>query len=124
MDVFPADVKEYAKDLELPAKKVRGWVHEVEVPMRAGDMIHYTSEHDGPGNRVAFNVHSHQGKEVTYHAKGTDASVGGAFTAPSEGKFYLMWENVSEAPVRVRIRASRHEVHAGPVAEGEGHHHG
>lgn len=124
MDTWAADAKEYGRDLDLPARKMRGWVHEVEVPLRGGDMIHYSSEHDPPGGRVEFNVHSHQGKEVTYHAKDSAASVAGGFTAPREGKFYLMWENVSDAPVRVRIRAARHEVHEGPVAEGEGHPHG
>jgi len=124
MDTFAADTREYVRDLDLPPRKQKGWVHEVEVPMRAGDMIHYESEHAPPGDRVAFNVHSHQGKEVTYHAKDAQPSVGGAFTAPWEGKFYMMWENVSGEPVRVRVRATRHAVHAGPVAEGEGHHHG
>ena len=123
MDAFSATVREYAKELELPARKQRGWVHEVEVPMLAGDMIHYTSEHDGPGHRIEFNVHSHHGKDVTYHAKDSESSITGTFSAPAEGKFYLMWENVSDGPVRVRIHAARHEVHKGPVAEGEGHHH-
>jgi len=124
MDTFPANTKEYVREIDLPQRKVRGWVHEVEIPMRAGDMIHYTAEHDEPGGRVDFNVHSHHGKEVTYHAKNSESSVSGTFSAPHEGKFYMMWENVSEAPVRVRIQASRHEVHSGPVAEGEGHGHG
>jgi hypothetical protein len=92
--------------------------------MLAGDMLHYNSGHDGQGSRVEFNVHSHHGKEVTYHAKASESLVEGAFSAPAEGKFYLMWENVSDGPVRVRIRAARHEVHEGPVAEDEGHHHG
>ena len=123
MDVFSAHTPEYAKDLELPPKKQKGWVHEVEVPMRAGDMLHYESQHAGPGSRIEFNVHSHKGKEVTYHMKLSEALVVGAFTAPWEGKFYLMWENVSDAPVSVRIQARRHTVHAEPVAEHEGHDH-
>src|SRR5213594_4240100 len=110
MDTFPANWKEYSLEVELPPRKVRGWVHEVEVPMREGDMIHYSSEHEGPPGRVAFNVHSHEGKEVTYYAKNSDSSVTGTHAAPHEGKFYMMWENVSESPVRVRIHASRHEV--------------
>ncbi len=124
MDVFAAEEKEYARDLELPPRKVRGWVHEVEVPARAGDMIHYASDYSEPGGLVEFNVHSHKGKETTYHTKSSDPSVAGAFTAPWEGKFYMMWENASDAPVRVRIHATRHEVHTGAVAEGEGHGHG
>ncbi len=123
MDVFPASEKEYAKTLELPPNKVRGWVHEVEIPLRAGDMIHYGSDCEGPAGRIAFNVHSHRGKETTYHAKSTEAAVVGSFTAPWEGKFYLMWENTSDGPVRLRITATRHTVHDGPVAEHEGHHH-
>jgi len=124
MDVFSPQEATYARDWELPARKVKGWVHEVEVPMLAGDTIHYASDHDAPGGRVEFNVHSHHGKEVTYHAKGTESSVAGTFSAPTEGKFYLMWENMSDGPVRIRVSAIRHEVHRGPVAEGEGHRHG
>lgn len=123
MDVFAASEKEYARHLELPPRKVRGWAHEVEVPARAGDMIHYTSEHSGARGRLEFNVHSHKGKETTYHTKSSDPSIAGAFTVPWEGKFYMMWENTSDSPVRARIHATRHEVHAGPVAKDEGHHH-
>ena len=123
MDVFPANESEYAKELELAPRKARGWVHEVEAPMRTGDTIRYTSHHEGAGERVTFNVHSHQGKDITYHAKTSQASVAGAFTAPWAGKFYLMWENGSDGPVLVRIHAARLEVYAEPAAEGVGRHH-
>ncbi len=98
---------DYARDLELPQRKQRGWVHEVEVPMAKGDAIAYETAHEGPAGVVEFNIHSHQGRDVTYHVKGTDPRMAGAFTAPWDGKFYLMWENVSHAPVRLRIRATR-----------------
>lgn len=107
MDIFAAEAIEYAKDLELPPKKTRGWVHEVEVPLRKGESLGFDSGHDGAGGRVEFNVHSHQGPEVTYHVKRSEAKVAGTFTAPWDGKFYMMWENVSDAPVRVRVRANR-----------------
>ncbi len=107
MDTFPSDAKEYAKDVALPPHKQRGWVHEVEVPMREGETFDYETAHEGAGGRVAFNVHSHHGRETTYHVKGTDAQMAGTFSAPWEGKFYLMWENTSGEAVTVRVRAAR-----------------
>ena len=107
MDVFPAGAKEYAKELDLPPHKERGWVHEVEVPMLEGQSFEYESAHAGPGGRVEFNVHSHQGPKVTYHVKGSEALNAGTFMAPWEGKFYLMWENLGGEGVHVRIHATR-----------------
>jgi len=107
MDTFPQDAREYAKDVELPPRKQRGWVHEVEVPMRAGEDLEYETEHDEPGDRVQFNIHSHQGAEVSYYAKSAESRASGSFSAPWDGKFYLMWENVSDDPIRVRVRAAR-----------------
>ena len=111
VDVFVASEGEYARELDLPPKKVRGWVHEVEVPMRKGDVLHHASEYEGPEGRVEFNVHSHRGKETTYHVKGSGPMEAGAFAAPWEGKFYLMWENVSDVAIHLRITARRHETY-------------
>ncbi len=107
MDTLPSDAAEYAKDIDLPLRKQRGWVHEVEVPMRAGEDLDYATSHDGEGERVAFNIHSHQGSEVSYYVQSSKAKVAGSFSAPWDGKFYLMWENVSDGAVRVRVRATR-----------------
>lgn len=107
MDELPAGVPAYVKDLDLPAHKVRGWVHEVEVPMRAGQRLEYESVHEPPAGRVVFNIHSHQGRDITYYRKGTGARVAGTFGAPRDGTFYLMWENTSPAAIRVAIRAVR-----------------
>ena len=95
------------RDLELPPQKQRGWVHEVEVPMRAGERFDFESAHDGPGGRVEFNVHSHQGPKTTHHVHGSEARIAGTFMAPWEGKFYLMWENMSSDPVHLRVRVAR-----------------
>ena len=107
MDSFPLEDREYARALDLSRRKQRGWVHEVEVPMREAESFDFATEHDGPGGRIEFNVHSHQGAQVRYHIEESEARLAGRFTAPWEGKFYLMWENVSDVPVRVRIRATR-----------------
>jgi hypothetical protein len=107
MDTFPSEATEYAKDWDLPAKKQTGWVHELEVPLRAGESLAYDSEADAPAGAVAFNIHSHHGPEVTYHVRGAEPRVAGTFLAPAEGKFYLMWENTSAHAVRVRARATR-----------------
>ncbi|HEV8595537.1 MAG TPA: hypothetical protein VGR51_08425 [Thermoplasmata archaeon] len=107
MDRFPPDAAEYAKEVELPPRKQRGWVHEVEVPMREGENLEYATAHDGEGDRVAFNIHSHEGGETSYYVQSSKARTAGSFSSPSDGNFYLMWENVSGAPVRVQVRATR-----------------
>lgn len=107
MDTFPSDAREYAKEVDLPPRKQRGWVHEVEVPLREGETLEYATAHEGEGERVAFNIHSHEGSEVTYYVQSAKAEVAGSFSAPGDGKFYLMWENTSEGRVLVRVRARR-----------------
>jgi len=107
MDRLAAEDSEYAKELALAPHKTKGWVHEVEVPMRAGEGLAYETSHGGASGLVEFNIHSHQGPEVTYHARGSDARIAGTFTAPREGKFYLMWENKGTEPARVAARAIR-----------------
>ncbi|HKZ64033.1 MAG TPA: hypothetical protein VJ400_06285 [Thermoplasmata archaeon] len=115
MDSFPADATEYMRDLELPPHKQKGWVHEVEVPMREGESFDFETE-SGLSGGVEFNVHSHQGPEVTYHVKGSEPNMAGTFTAPWEGKFYLMWENHTNEIIPVRIRATRREIREGTRA--------
>lgn len=107
MDVFPREMDAYARSLDLPPRKRRGWVHEIEVPLGAGESLAYESRYEGPAGRVEFNVHSHHGRDVTYHLKGTDATMAGTFIAPEAGKFYLMWENLSDGPIRIHVRATR-----------------
>ena len=107
MDTFGAEAPEYAKEIALAPRKTKGWVHEVEVPMHAGEGLAYETSHGGAAGQVEFNIHSHQGPEVTYHTKGSDAHIAGTFAAPWEGKFYLMWENLSGESVRVAVRARR-----------------
>ena len=109
-------LNEYTREWELPPRKTRGWVHEVEAPMRDGESIAYETEHEEPGGRVVFNIHSHKGRETTYHVKGDDARMAGTFPAPWEGKFYLMWENTSEQAVTLRIRAERAPPEGAPKA--------
>lgn len=56
-----------------------------------------------PETTVGFDVHSHAGDEVRHHEQASAASGQGAFTAPEEGTFSLMWENPAEDPVEVTI---------------------
>lgn len=107
MDTYGTDSMEYGKEIALSPHKAKGWVHEVEVPMLAGQDLVYEASHGGPAGAVEFNIHSHQGPQVTYHARSADARISGAFTAPWEGKFYLMWENKGKEPARVAVRAVR-----------------
>jgi len=106
VDPWPPDAPEYARVLELPPNKQRGWVHEVEVPLDEGESLAYQTKHAVSGGRAAFNVRSHEGPKVTYHVQESGAHLTGTFTAPWRGKFYLMWENLGQ-PVRVEARAIR-----------------
>ncbi len=99
--------------MSLGPRKVKGWVHELKVPMAAGEALRYESRHDHGAGIVEFNIHSHQGPKVTYHTRAAETVVAGTFQAPWSGEFYLMWENTSERSVPVtfsleRVPASAH----------------
>ena len=95
----------------LPPRKVKGWVHELKVSLSDGEGLRYETRHPGGDGAVAFNIHRHQGKEVTYYTKDAQPVISGTFAPPESGDFYLMWENRSDAAVAVtyvveRIRSS------------------
>ncbi len=96
-----------AGTVSLAPRKVKGWVHELKVPLAAGETLRYEARHSRDGGDVEFNVHSHEGAKVTYHARGTESSVAGTFVAPWTGDFYLMWENTSERSVPVTYAVER-----------------
>ncbi len=112
MDELPARVNRKAETVTLPPRKVKGWVHEMKVSLSDGESLQYETRHGNDANVVAFNIHRHQGKEVTYYTKDARPVISGTFAPPESGDFYLMWENRSDHKVDVtfvvqRIRASR-----------------
>ncbi|OGS49726.1 MAG: hypothetical protein A3K65_05170 [Euryarchaeota archaeon RBG_16_68_12] len=93
--------------MTLAPRKVRGWVHEIRVPLSEGETLGFDSRHDRGDGDIEFNIHSHGGREVTYHARDARARVSGALTAPWTGDFYAMWENVSDRAVPVAYELER-----------------
>jgi len=95
----------------LPPRKVKGWVHELKVSLSDGEGLRYETRHPGGDGAVAFNLHHHHGRDVTYYAQEDRAALAGTFRAPAAGDYYMMWENRSDAAVAVtyvveRIRSS------------------
>ena len=95
----------------LPPRKVKGWVHELKVSLSDDESLRYETRHPGGDGAVAFNLHRHHGRDVTYYAQEDRAAQAGTFRAPAAGDYYMMWENRSDAAVAVtyvveRIRSS------------------
>jgi len=96
----------------LPPRKVKGWVHELKVSLSDDEALRYETRHPGGDGAVAFNLHHHHGRDVTYYAQEDRAAVAGTFRAPAAGDYYVMWENRSDGAVAVtyvveRLRSSR-----------------
>jgi hypothetical protein len=88
----------------LPPAKQKGWVLELHVPMRQGERLGFEYEADGA---LAFNIHSHHGKEVTHHVHREAASGSGMFASEEDCDYYPMWENGLDRPVTLRYRLWR-----------------
>ena len=91
--------------VDLPPRKTKGWVLEIRIPLEDGEQLEFEfTTADG----VAFNVHSHHGKEVRYLAETEAREASGSVTAPGTYDHYAMWENTTDAPVPLRYRLRRH----------------
>ena len=93
--------------MDLPPRKVKGWVHEVRIPLVKGESLRWETRHTLGAGIIAFNLHSHKGREVTHHATADRSEASGTFPAPWAGDFYAMWEkSVGTRGVRhIRSRA-------------------
>lgn len=107
MDEFPSGAVPVRRTISLAPRKVKGWVFEVKVPLEKGVRLRYRTRHDRPSGEVKFNIHSHEGRTVTYHMQTQDPALEGTFTAPWTGDFYLMWENHTERSVPVDLELER-----------------
>lgn len=112
MDELSPEQGRRDETVPLAARKVKGWVHELKVTLSDGEALRYETHHPGSDGAVAFNIHHHHGREVTYYAQEERSAVAGTFHPPAAGDYYLMWENRSDATVAVtyvieRVRSSR-----------------
>lgn len=79
--------------------------YEVNLRMDGGASIAYAWS-VVEGGPAAFDVHSHDGGEVTVHREATTDALDDEFTAPSEGTYSLLWAPDGDAPVRVQLEVS------------------
>lgn len=92
-----------ANTLEREVPLSSGSFFEANLAMNATDTIAYRW-FTSPDTELAFDVHSHEGGELRYHER-TNASRGeGAFTAPEDGVYSLLWENPAGESVTVSFR--------------------
>ncbi|MFQ6012715.1 MAG: hypothetical protein ACE5LS_03615 [Thermoplasmata archaeon] len=101
---FPADRHRFEQAFGLEARGQDAAVAELGVELQAAQTLSYEWEAD---QEAEFNIHSHEGDEVTYHVKHRGRGAKGSFEAPHGGSFYLMWQNPGSEPVAVRVKARR-----------------
>ncbi len=71
-------------------------IHEECLELSAGQTVRYVFDSSQP---VAFNIHYHQGDEVTYPVKHQEISKAtDKFVAPIAQDYCLMWSNPNSAP--------------------------
>lgn len=100
---FSPEEGEFERSFSLEGKGHPESFAELMVPLESGQAISYSWE---AGRDVAFNIHSHHGKEITYHETFEGSKKRGTFEGPGKGHFYLMWQNTSAEPVEVHVRVS------------------
>jgi hypothetical protein len=82
-------------ELVLPIKKM----HEECIDMKPGQTLQYGFEASA---ELDFNLHYHQGKDVSYPAKGNYSKYSNTYTAQQMNAFCLMWTNKSGAQVTLQ----------------------
>jgi len=98
------DDETLAGETVIPPHKQKGWVLELKATMKAGEALGFEYEADGP---LAFNIHSHHGKEITHHVHVDDRQAAGEFISPQAYDYYPMWENSQDRPVKLKYRIWR-----------------
>lgn len=81
-----------------------GAFEELAVALEEGEALSYAWTAD---RAIDFNIHSHEEKSVTFHEQLHGTEHRGRFEGPAAGSFYLMWQNPTDASVRVQVRAER-----------------
>ena len=76
---------------------------EVEAFLREGEILSYSWRADEP---LDFNIHAHREERVDFFVEERACEGRGAFHAPRENAFYLMWTNRHTEDVAVRFQAS------------------
>lgn len=97
---FSPEEGRFQKSFSLEAKGHPESFAELMVPLKSGQAISYSWSAE---REVDFNIHSHQGQEITYHERFRGSGHEGRFEGPRKDHFYLMWQNPSPEPVEVQV---------------------
>lgn len=100
---FPSDRDRFEPSFVLGADKDTA-LAELAVDLQQGEILTYVWDAD---DEAEFNIHSHEGEEVTYHEESKGRGAEGTFEAPHAGAFYLMWQNPGSEPLEIRLKARR-----------------
>ncbi|MEE9163935.1 MAG: hypothetical protein V3U17_03975 [Thermoplasmata archaeon] len=101
---FRRDAPSMQETFLLQPKGAEGAIAELAVELTPGETViyHWVAEAE-----VEFNIHSHQGEEVTYHDRLVQQEADGVFGSRTSADYYLMWENLRPGPVSVRVEVRR-----------------
>lgn len=90
---------------------------EINLELAAGDTMSATFSTDG--GSLKWNVHSHEGREVTMHADGDDAAGTAHHVADTAGMYSFLWKNEGPTAVRLTVELDRgaSKVHSTHPAE-------
>ncbi len=91
-----------------------GTFAEFNTHMEAGATIQWTWSADA---EVPWDLHSHAGRQVQIHQRGTDSAGNGSFTAPSAGTYSLYWNNVGNQTVKLSYEVSGEHAFKSAVPE-------
>lgn len=94
----PAPENTFEREATVPA----GSFFEANLAMNESAEITYDWS-TSPEVVLAFDVHSHDGREVRYHDRVNASTHEGSFTAPSQGTFSLLWENTGGEEITVEV---------------------
>ncbi len=83
-------------DVALPIKKA----HEECLPLNVGQTLTFQFEANA---ELDFNLHYHQGNDITYPLKGKYSSYSNTYVAEQKNDFCLMWQNTSDKPASFQV---------------------
>lgn len=94
-----------------------GGFAEINLELAAGDTMSATFATDG--GSLVWDVHSHEGHEVTTHAQGNDAAGTIQHVTRDGGMVSFLWKNEGPTPVRLTVELGRGaaKVHSTHPAE-------
>lgn len=76
-------------------------IAEINLELAAGEAM--TARFSTDGGTLKWNVHSHEGKDVVFHAQGNDASGQLRHVATQTGMYSFLWKNEGTKPVELTV---------------------